>query len=81
MQQCDLFFFISNLIHCFSVYVQYLLSSFLYMFRVSQAHYQVLSQRPHDKNVCRGEEYHRLHVQFRPPDDGPVRPETCRLTL
>ena len=23
-------------------------------------------------------EYHRLHVQFRPPDDGPVRPETCR---
>ena len=19
-----------------------------------------------------------LHVQFRPPDDGPVRPETCR---
>jgi ribosomal protein S6E (S10) len=21
---------------------------------------------------------HRLHVQFRPPDDGPVRPETCR---
>jgi len=28
---------------------------------------------------CRGGgEYHRLHVQFRPPDDGPVRPETCR---
>ena len=25
-----------------------------------------------------GGEYHRLHVQFRPPDDGPVRPETCR---
>jgi len=23
-------------------------------------------------------EYHRLHVQFRPPYDGPVRPETCR---
>jgi len=38
----------------------------------------VLSQRPHDKDICRGEEYHRLHVQFRPPDDGPVRPETCR---
>ena len=38
----------------------------------------VLSQRPHDKDVCRGGEYHRLHVQFRPPDDGPVRPETCR---
>jgi len=28
--------------------------------------------------LCRGGEYHRLHVQFRPPDDGPVRPETCR---
>jgi len=28
--------------------------------------------------MCRGGEYHRLHVQFRPPDDGPVRPETCR---
>jgi len=25
-----------------------------------------------------GGEYHRLHVQFRPSDDGPVRPETCR---
>jgi len=25
-----------------------------------------------------GGEYHRLHVQFRPPDDGPVRHETCR---
>jgi len=32
----------------------------------------------HDKDVCRGGEYHRLHVQFRPPDDGSVRPETCR---
>jgi len=39
---------------------------------------KVLSQRPHDEDVCRGGEYHRLHVQFRPPDDGPVRPETCR---
>ena len=38
----------------------------------------VLSQRPHDKDICRGGEYHRLHVQFRPPDDGPVRRETCR---
>jgi len=38
----------------------------------------VLSQRPQEKDVCRGGEYHRLHVQFRPPDDGPVRPETCR---
>jgi len=37
-----------------------------------------LSQRPHDKDICRGGEYHRLRVQFRPPDDGPVRPETCR---
>ena len=37
-----------------------------------------LSQRPHDKDICRGGEYHRLYVQFRPPDDGPVRPETCR---
>ena len=36
------------------------------------------SQRPHDKDIYRGGEYHRLHVQFRPPDDGPVRPETCR---
>jgi len=34
--------------------------------------------RMHDKDVCRGGEYHRLHVQFRPPDDGPVRPETYR---
>jgi len=33
---------------------------------------------PHDKDICREGEYHRLHVQFRPPDDGPVRPETCR---
>jgi len=32
----------------------------------------------HDKDICRGGEYHRLHVQFRPPDDGPVRPEACR---
>jgi len=31
-----------------------------------------------DKDICRGGEYHRLHVQFRPPDDGPVRPETYR---
>jgi len=38
----------------------------------------VLSQRPHDKDICRGGEYHRLHVQFRPPDDGPLRPEKCR---
>ena len=34
--------------------------------------------RPHDKDICRGGEYHRLHVQFRPPDDGPVRPEKRR---
>ena len=40
--------------------------------------YAVLSQRPHDKDICRGGEYHRLHVQFRPPEYGPVRPETCR---
>jgi len=39
---------------------------------------RTLSQRPHDKDICRGGEHHRLHVQFRPPDDGPVRPETCR---
>ena len=39
---------------------------------------RVPSQRPHNKDVCRGGGYHRLHVQFRPPDDGPVRPETCR---
>jgi len=39
---------------------------------------KVLSQWLHDEDVCRGREYHRLHVQFRPPDDGPVRPETCR---
>jgi len=38
----------------------------------------LLSQRPHDKDICRGGEYHRLHVQFRLPDDGPVRSETCR---
>ena len=36
------------------------------------------SQRTHDKDICRGRVYHRLHVQFRPPDDGPVRPEICR---
>jgi len=29
------------------------------------------------RHLQRGE-YHRLHVQFRPPDDGPVRPEICR---
>ena len=40
--------------------------------------YRVLSQRPHDKDICRGGEYHRLHEQFRPPDDGPVRPEKFR---
>jgi len=45
---------------------------------VACAQATVLSQRPHDKDICRGKEYHRLHVQFRPPDDGPVRPETCR---
>jgi len=38
----------------------------------------VLSQRPHDKNIFRGGDYHSLHVQFRPPDEGPVRPETCK---
>ena len=38
--QYNLFFFIYNLIHCFSVYVQYLLSPFLYMFQFSQAHHQ-----------------------------------------
>jgi len=31
-----------------------------------------------DKSRKSGGEYHRPHVQFRPPDDGPVRPETCR---
>ena len=36
----NLLLFISNLIHCFFVYVQYLLSSFLYMFQASQAHHQ-----------------------------------------
>ena len=30
------------------------------------------------KTSAEGREYHRLHVQFRPPDDGPMRPETCR---
>jgi hypothetical protein len=39
---------------------------------------RVLSQRPHDKDTCRGGEYHWLHVQFRPPDDGPVKSETYR---
>ena len=39
---------------------------------------EAIQKRPHDKDICRGGEYHRLHVQFRPPDDGPVRPETCR---
>ena len=34
--------------------------------------------RPQDKDIRRGGEYHRLRVQFRPPDDGLVRPETCR---
>ena len=34
--------------------------------------------KAHHKDICRGAEYHRLHVQFRPPDDGPVRPETYR---
>ena len=40
LDMTNLFFFISNLIHCFSVYVQYLLSSSLYMFQASQAHHQ-----------------------------------------
>jgi len=39
---------------------------------------ELLSERSHDKDTCRGGEYHRLHVQFRPPDDEPVRLETCR---
>ena len=43
----------------------------------SQWYSGVLSQRPHDRHLQRGE-YHWLHVQFGPPDDGPVRPETCR---
>jgi len=30
------------------------------------------------KTSAEGVEYHRLHVQVRPPDDRPVRPETCR---
>ena len=47
-------------------------------FVVRQLGKEVPSQLPHDKDICRGGEYHRLHVQFRPPDDGPVRPETCR---
>jgi len=38
----------------------------------------VWSLRKDDKDICREGEYHRLHVQFRPPDDGPVRPETRR---
>ena len=46
--------------------------------RIKHVTPRVLSQRPHDKDICRGGEYHRLHVQFRPPDDGPARPETCR---
>ena len=40
LKEDNLFFFISNLINCFSIYVQYLLSSFLYMFQASQAHHQ-----------------------------------------
>jgi hypothetical protein len=39
---------------------------------------EILPQRPHEKDTGRGEKYHWLHVQFRPPDDGPVKPETCR---
>jgi hypothetical protein len=29
-------------------------------------------------NFLSGGEYHWLHVEFRPPDDGAVRPETCK---
>ena len=89
-----LFFFISNLIHCFSstYNICYPLSSTCFrphrpIIRRSKLYLQpmvfspsadVFVVRPHDKDVCRGGEYHRLHVQFRPPDDGPVvRPETC----
>ena len=39
---------------------------------------QLRKERLHDKDICRGGEYHRLYVQFRPPDDGAARPETCR---
>jgi hypothetical protein len=39
---------------------------------------EILSQRPHDIDTCRGGEYHWLHVQIRPPDDEPVRFETFR---
>ena len=85
-----LFFYISNSIHyslpstystcyplsstCFRPHRPIIRRSKLYM----QPCAWVLSQRPHDKDICRGGEYHRLHVQFRPPDDGSVRPETCR---
>ena len=100
--KCNLFF-ISNLIHCFFVYVQYLLSYFplhvsgltgpssgglnctcsvwysppLQMSLSCFACF-ILHVLLYDKDICRGGEYHRLHVQFRPPDDGPVRPETRR---
>jgi len=30
------------------------------------------------KDIGRGGEYHRLHVQFGPSDAGPVRLEACR---
>jgi len=40
LQLTSIIYFFSNLIHCFSFYVQYLLSSFLYMFQASQAHHQ-----------------------------------------
>jgi len=94
-----LFFFISNLIHCFSRLRT--ISAILFALHVSgltgpssgglnctcSLWYSPPLQmslscgrweRTHDKDICRGGEYHRLHVQFRPPDDGPVRPETCR---
>jgi len=72
--QYNLFFFIFQLDTLF--FRLRTISAILFPLHVSGL--TGLSQRPHDKDICRGGEHHRLHVQFRHPDDGPVRPETCR---
>ena len=79
--------FISNSIHCFLSTYTICCPLFSTCFRPhrpiirrSKLYMQpmVFSRSADVFVVCRGGEYHRLHVQFRPPDDGPVRPETCR---
>jgi len=86
--QYSLFFLISNSIHYSlpSTYsICYPLSSTFFrphrpIIRRSKLYMQPVVLFPSaDVFVVRPlRKYHWLHVQFKPPDDGPVRPETCR---